>query len=337
MKKNIDINNCKKYIFSLYYQIKALLLILILNVYLYSMIIIVKKKNIIPIAYGINDKYIYPLIVSLTSILYNSNKVSYFYFHILIPGNFLNINKKKIISLNKLYHNFKIIFHNLKDKYQDWYTKKYYAKSVYYRLSLSDLIKDCDKIIYLDCDTIVHKDISDLYSLEINGKYYMGTPGLELGKVVINGTRNFINSGVLLINLKELRKINATKLFEIYYNQYGTKKEDEYLINVVFYNYIGFLPFKFGVPDFNNTNFNTIKFYKRYNGYCNRTLEELIEASNNPSITHGAYSWIKWWKRDYNRLSKIGKKWLFYASKSNVYEEICNKYKQFRKICKKII
>ena len=165
----------------------------------------------------------------------------------------------------------------------------------------------------------------------------MGTPGLELGKIIINGTRNFINSGVLLINLKELRKIKAPELYESYYKQYGTKKEDEYLINVIFYNYIGFLPFKFGLPDFNNTNFNTTSFYKRYNGYCNKTLKELIEASNNPSITHGAYSWIKWWKRDYHRLSNIGKKWLFYASKSNVFEEICNRYKQFIKICKKIL
>ena len=106
-------------------------------------------------------------------------------------------------------------------------------------MSLSDIVKNFDKIIYLDCDTIVHKDISDLYSLEINGKYYMGTPGLELGKIIINGTRNFINSGVLLINLKELRKIKAPELYESYYKQYGTKKEDEYLINVIFYNYIG--------------------------------------------------------------------------------------------------
>ena len=31
-----------------------------------------------------------------------------------------------------------------------------------------------------------------------------------------NGTRNFISSGVLLINLKKLREVNAPILFENY-------------------------------------------------------------------------------------------------------------------------
>ena len=34
----------------------------------------------------------------------------------------------------------------------------------------------------------------------------------------------------MLINLKLLRKINASLLFDKYYHAYGTKKVDEYLI-----------------------------------------------------------------------------------------------------------
>ena len=100
------------------------------------------------------------------------------------------------------------------EKYKNWQVVGKYTPAVYYRLSLSDIIKDLDKIIYLDCDTIVHKDLTELYIIKM-GKYcYMGFPGHEIGYMVINGTRNFINSGVLLINLKELRKMKATKLFE---------------------------------------------------------------------------------------------------------------------------
>ena len=69
-------------------------------------------------------------------------------------------------------------------------------------------------------------------------RYYLGFPGHEVSSLSINGTRNFINTGVILINLKLLREINSLKLIENYYKSHGTKKVDEYLINVVFYNKI---------------------------------------------------------------------------------------------------
>ena len=98
-------------------------------------------------------------------------------------------------------------------KYNPGYYK---TPAVYYRLALSNLITDADKIIYLDIDNIVHKDLNDLYKINMGKYYYMGFPGLDLVRFEINGTRNFINSGVMLINLKKLREINSTSLFEEY-------------------------------------------------------------------------------------------------------------------------
>lgn len=319
-------------------KIKLVLYSFLLIIYFYFIINFFKyKKKFVPIAYGVNNKYIYPLIVSLTSILYNANKSTIYYFYILIPDNFLKENKRKILGLHKLFHNFKIKFYNLKNHYKDWKVGVYHSTSIYFRLSLSNIVNDFDKIIYLDCDTIIHKDLSELYNLNMNGKYYLGFAGLEIGKIIINGTRNFINSGVMLINIKELKKINAHKLYDNFYKKYGTKKYDEYLINNIFYNYIGFLPFKYGIPDFNNIKISINKFYKLYNGYCKRTYKELIEASKDPTITHGAYNLEKWWKKEFHKLSNIGKKWIFYASKSNIFLEICEYYKQFKGYCIKIL
>ena len=44
----------------------------------------------------------------------------------------------------------------------------------------------------------------------------------------------------------------------------------------------------------------------------------------------------KWWNYDYDKLTEIGKQWLFYASKSNVFDEICQKYNQFEEQCQKL-
>ena len=293
----------------------------------------------VPIAFSLDNSYTYPLIVLLTSILYNSKSSTLYYFHMMIPNDFFEENKQKIKGLCKKYKKCEIIFLNMGEKYKDWKTNKHYSKAVYYRLSLADLVKNFDKIIYLDCDTMVHNDLTSFYNIEMGDKFYMGFPGLEVAGRKIHGTRNFINTGVMLINLKLLREVNASLLFDKYYYTYGTKKVDEYLINIIFYNKISFLPFEYGIPDFEKGNKyvqSPSKFWKLYNGYSNGTEKEMILASNNRIITHGAYTNEKWWRRNYNSLSEIGKKWIYYASKSNVFNEICNKFKQYNTVCLKL-
>lgn len=250
-----------------------------------------KDKSIIPVAFAIDDKFTYPLIVLLTSILYNSKSSSFYYFHIMVPDEFFEENKQKINGLCKKYQKCKIIFFNMGKRYKDWKINSYYTSTIYYRLSLSDLIKDFDKIIYLDSDTMVHNDLSSLYNIEMGDKYYMGFPAHEISFLEINGTRNFINSGVMLINLKSLRKVNASLIYDKYFQTYGTKKFDEYLINVNFYNKISFLPFIYGIPDFEKGR-RIIRspslFWKSFKGYSNVTEEEMISASNKSNY----YSWI---------------------------------------------
>ena len=299
-----------------------------------------KNKNLkkIPVAFSADHKYSYPLIVLLTSILYNSSPKTYYSFHILVSPNFTKYDKKNLFGLLKIFPNCEFTLHDMGDSYKNWKINKKYSQSVYYRLSLSDVIKDVDKIIYLDCDTIVHKDLTELYNLNIENYCYMGFPGHEISKMEINGTRNFINSGVMLINLKQLRKMNATKLFENFYNKFGTKKFDEYLINILFYDKIKFLPLIYGIPDFEPHPIigSPTKFYKSLKGFYPGTEEDMINSSRNRTITHGAYKPIKWWSRDYNNLTDIGKQWIFYASKTYSFDKICENYKNLNNICNKI-
>ena len=297
------------------------------------------KMNIIPVSFAADNNYIYPLIVLLTSILFNSSPFTFYSFHILVPNDFLEENKKKVFGLAEKYPKCEVTIHNLGDKYLYWSVYGNYTQTVYYRLSLSDIVNDFDKIIYLDCDTMVHKDLSELYNIEMGNIYYMGFPGHEIGYIEIEGTRNFINSGVMLVNLKLLRKISAPIKYQQFYDNYGTQKVDEYLINKIFYNKIKFLPLIYGIPDFEEGHHiigSPSIFYESLNNSLNRTEEEMINSSKNRTITHGAYKEQKWWSREYDTLSDIGKQWIFYASKSNVFNDICNQFPQYRKECEKL-
>ena len=173
--------------------------------------------SFIPIAFSLNNNYVYPLIVLLTSILYNSFPNVYFLFYLLLSPDIEEKNIMKILEICKKNKNCKINLIYMKDKYSKFNKGVYKSIAIYYRLELSNVITDVDKIIYLDIDTLVHKDLTEFYNIDLGNYYYMGFPAHDLTYTIINGTRNFINSGVMLINLKKLREINATQLYEEYY------------------------------------------------------------------------------------------------------------------------
>lgn len=73
---------------------------------------------------------------------------------------------------------------------------------------LADLTDAPDKILYLDADIMANKDISALYDIKIT-EYCYAAARDYYGKFLVNP--RYINAGVLLLNLKKIRK---TGLFE---------------------------------------------------------------------------------------------------------------------------
>ena len=81
--------------------------------------------------------------------------------------------------------------------------KTHYTPYIFIRL-FSDKIKELpDKILYLDCDIVCYKDIKEIFDIDIE-EYDVGVVKDYIGRKVIN--RKYINSGVLLINLKKVRE-----------------------------------------------------------------------------------------------------------------------------------
>ena len=64
-----------------------------------------KLYNNIPIAYDLNNRYIYPAIVSITSIMETIISKKKYDFYIIHSGDFSGENKKKLKSLEKNINN----------------------------------------------------------------------------------------------------------------------------------------------------------------------------------------------------------------------------------------
>jgi lipopolysaccharide biosynthesis glycosyltransferase len=69
---------------------------------------------------------------------------------------------------------------------------------------LADLIPDIpERLLYLDADILFNRDITLLYEQEIEGYEYAAARD-HYGKYLLNP--NYINAGVLLFNMREIRK-----------------------------------------------------------------------------------------------------------------------------------
>ena len=294
---------------------------------------IYSKMNFIHIAMSLNNNYTYPIIVSITSILINSNKNTFINFHILIGNDVDFENKNKILSLKILKDNSNFTFHSVGDNFRGWiHGKKKLTVASFYRSILGELLRDIDKIIYLDGDTLIYGDLSEMYKLNMSNIYFRG-----IREFIPNGfldemdKTKFICAGVMLMNLKLIRENNVYNIFKNYYYKFYHKKiyyGDQYIINVLFKDKIDFLPPKYGIW------FMTDEYIKQYKQLrpIIYTIKELKKANEKPIIRHlwgttkeGLFLEDKPWI--FNKSCKIKEEWKYYAKKSGYYFSICRFFK----------
>ena len=77
---------------------------------------------------SLNNNYIYLIMVSITSILLNSNKNTFIQFHILIGNDVKIENKNNILSLKNLNNNTNFSFYNVGNNFSQLYS---YNLSIY--------------------------------------------------------------------------------------------------------------------------------------------------------------------------------------------------------------
>jgi len=125
----------------------------------------------------------------------------------------------------------------------------------YCRILLPQLL-DVARLIYLDCDLLVFRDLSELFDLELSlGKILAVVPDSEtltLGddsRTLANAmnlpaAKRYFNSGVMLLNLNQLRKQNFTeKSLEFLKNWSGHYRfHDQSAINFLLHGQIDELP-----------------------------------------------------------------------------------------------
>ena len=307
-----------------------IIIFLFLTLFLFSYNKLLNQK--VAVAYGLNNQYTYPTIVSMTSILENSYSHTYYIFYLLVDkATFKEENKKKLMNLEDKYERCEVyILEISRESIKNANTKRY-PLAAYYRLLLSDLIPDLNRIIYLDGDTIIYTDLSEMYNLEMGNNVMLGFVDNSYQKAEEFGIRTYkyIVSGVLLINLKTIRRENISSKFFEFIDKYQDKltQEDQTVINIVLHGRIDFLPPKYGIWNFNNK--DAVIYH---NNYENKNLgikaydeKEILNAWNLPSILH--FVRAKPWKpRTKFTHNQFHDDWWEYAKLTDVYRNIISYY-----------
>ena len=324
-KRNFVINNLKKVYKKVFF---AILLLITKEKFIYIDIKANTKVNSIHIGLSMDKYYFYPCIVLIASLLDNKAKSSFYNIHILfdksIDDNFLGKINSTIYRLGE--NSVNVIFHKMGDDFNN-YPTPFLPKSILYRLSLSSLLPDIDKIIYIDSDVLNFRDLSEMYNIELKDDiYYCGqldhvNIAKEINRLRIYPEK-YINSGIIIINLKAIRKDSVEEKIKKFILKYHLRFPDQGAINAICHNNTQILPYKYS--RFAHNSFQRLIILNNEQKEKYRLNEsELMKEYSNPTLIHFAGR-SKPWNKNFKNI--LGLCWLFYAKKSGLFQEILNHY-----------
>lgn len=260
------------------------------------------------------------LSVALRSVIDNAS-CDYLYCVYVVHDGMTYCEKGCLLALVRAKKNFRLSFIDI-DEYSNSFSKLFVSGHIshaaYWRFALPEILNNIDKLIYLDTDVVVIDDIAKLYEENLGeGEALAGAPGIGVAEelqmteasrriLLQRGYSNFkkyINSGVLLVNMKVFREEKLLdRLLDIAASE-NFPLHDQDVLNLVLMNRIKILDWRW--------NFAIHETIDSYPKYLIDVVKDRI-SSLNISIVHYVGSG-KPWKCTSRPLAGL---WIMYAIKT---------------------
>ncbi len=188
----------------------------------------------IPIFFSVDNSYAPFLAAALNSAIKKSSPQRQ-YKAIVLHQELTADNQSRLSDLAT--DNFKIEFiemqselEGITDSMSNRLRCDYFTLTIYYRLFIPIMFPQYDKGIYIDSDVVLNADLAELFDMDI-GENYIGAcadfsvqeaPPLVhyIENAIGVDRKEYINSGVLLMNLKKLREVKLDYHFLRLLNKY---------------------------------------------------------------------------------------------------------------------
>ncbi|MGI6032132.1 MAG: glycosyltransferase family 8 protein [Coriobacteriales bacterium] len=193
-----------------------------------------KAKDVIPIFFTVDEAYAPLAAVAIESIAENASPDREYRVFVMHEG-MKGLTRERIACLER--RNFRIVFIPMADQIEgiadvmgNRLRADYFTLTIFYRLFIPVMFPEYDKGIYLDSDIVVPGDIARLYDEDLGGNLIGACPDLSVQGVpelvhyiedAIGVRREkYINSGILLMDLKGLREAHLDERFLELLNTY---------------------------------------------------------------------------------------------------------------------
>lgn len=239
---------------------------------------------------NMDESYWIPACATIASLLANANKNTSYEIHIIYSGDVLARMEKPLAQILKKVSGKHTICFALASELK---IKKInedligWPEITFCRLYIANYLQQYERCLYLDVDIVVQDDLTELFETKLGDAYFAGVkdqwvqehwksnnPIEHMGIEDISG---YINSGVLVFDLKKIRRDNMVQRFvETIDNR--LEYADQGILNYCCYGKIKHLPIKYN-------------FSQNYYGYYERISKEVysneeLEGVENPIIIH---------------------------------------------------
>lgn len=212
-----------------------------------------KNNKVVPVFLAINSAYAPYAAAAIHSLTQHVDKKRYYRVIILHDGlNWVNRIRLRSLVTKNVAIQFKKISRNLYLKAIIRYCSKrkgagdFFSSAVYYyRFFIPRLFPKYNKCVYIDSDTILRGDIGELFDLDLEGNAIaaMVDPKVEyvkefrdyVNKAVGVPYTDYTNSGVLVMDMKALRKMHYLSALVDTINKYDADlvAPDQDYMNVI--------------------------------------------------------------------------------------------------------
>jgi len=172
-------------------------------------------NNNINIAMILDEVYLLCSLCTIYSLKRHKKKSSVYHLFVFV-NQVSNVTLRLLNELNEKNFIVDIIEVN-NEKYRKISQVHQITNTALIKFNIANLLEDIDKILYLDGDIIVKSDLTDLFSIDIDNFYIAGVRELRAEKYFgynkLVNQKYYINSGVMLMNLKSFRLDNLEEIF----------------------------------------------------------------------------------------------------------------------------
>lgn len=246
------------------------------------------------ILYTCDNNYVWLMGISMISLFRSNTNIKELEVY-LLGENIDEKNKEKLYCIAK---DFKRKIYIIDVNIEDFNLKNDFIKSSRWPISAFSrlysallLPKEISKIIYIDCDTIIKESLENLDKEEFENNIFLGvkecvSKGYKKN-IGLTDNDNYINAGILLIDLEKLRNIDINNEIQDFVKKYKNKISyaDQDVLNGIFHKQIGILSPKFNVMTIEvSRKYNDIIILRKPSNFYSKA--EIEDSVKKPYIIH---------------------------------------------------